>query len=45
MTLCHVLTPNGKTEVALSEKKGRTTVTLTGDLRFRIGFRTEGMGF
>jgi hypothetical protein len=29
----------------MSEKKGRTTVTLTGDLRFRIGFRTEGMGF
>ncbi|MSS73086.1 MAG: hypothetical protein EXS64_16585 [Candidatus Latescibacteria bacterium] len=44
MTLCHFLMPNGKAKVALAENGDRTTVTVTGDLKFKISFATAGLG-
>jgi hypothetical protein len=45
MTLCHFLMPGGRAKVALTEKGERTTVAVTGDLRFKISFGTTGMRF
>jgi hypothetical protein len=45
VTTAYFLTHNGKSGVALSERSGRTTVKITGDVSARIGFDTDKFTF
>jgi len=45
VTMAYFLTHNGKSEVALTERGGRTTVKVSGDVSARIGFDTDKFSF
>jgi hypothetical protein len=45
VTTAYFLTHNGKSDVALSERSGRTTVKITGDVSARVGFDTDQFTF
>jgi len=45
MTIAYFLLPNGKASVALSERAGRTTVRIEGDVKAKVGFKTKGFVF
>lgn len=45
MTTAYFMTLNGKSEIELNERGGRTTVKISGDVSARIGFDTEKFTF